>query len=101
MFGPALLEFSMAPLSGSLMLVDTDGNQTPVPSNFAVDGEIALPVEPSDRDVDALARRSRDDLGRRMGHETLIVGSGQAVTDRGEHDLKRVPGPWRTFAVET
>jgi class 3 adenylate cyclase len=31
----------------------------------------------------------------------LIVGSGQTLTDRGEHDLKGVPGPWRVFAVET
>jgi class 3 adenylate cyclase len=29
----------------------------------------------------------------------LIVGSGQELTDRGEHDLKGVPGPWRVFAV--
>ena len=31
----------------------------------------------------------------------LIVGSGQTLTDRGEHDLKGVPGPWRIFAVQT
>ncbi len=31
----------------------------------------------------------------------LIVGSGRTLTDRGEHDLKGVPGPWRVFAVET
>ena len=31
----------------------------------------------------------------------LSVGSGQTLTDRGEHDLKGVPGPWRVFAVET
>jgi class 3 adenylate cyclase len=31
----------------------------------------------------------------------LIVGSGQALTDRGEHELKGVPGPWRIFAVHT
>ena len=30
----------------------------------------------------------------------LIVGSGQTLTDRGQHDLKGVPGPWRIFAVE-
>ncbi len=30
----------------------------------------------------------------------LIVGSGQTLTDRGEHDLKGVPGSWRVFAVE-
>lgn len=30
----------------------------------------------------------------------LIVGSGQALTDRGEHELKGVPGRWRILAVE-
>ena len=30
----------------------------------------------------------------------LTVGSGQALTDRGEHDLKGVPGPWRIYAVD-
>ena len=29
----------------------------------------------------------------------LIVGSGQTLADRGEHELKGVPGPWRLFAV--
>jgi class 3 adenylate cyclase len=30
----------------------------------------------------------------------LIVGSGQTLHDRGEHELKGVPGAWRVFAVE-
>lgn len=29
----------------------------------------------------------------------LVVGSGQTLTDRGEHELKGVPGAWRIFAV--
>ena len=29
----------------------------------------------------------------------LIVGSGQTLTDRGEHELKGVPGVWRVFAA--
>jgi class 3 adenylate cyclase len=29
----------------------------------------------------------------------LIVGSGTEFTDRGEHELKGVPGTWRIFAV--
>lgn len=29
----------------------------------------------------------------------LTVGSGQTLTDRGEHELKGVPGTWRIFAV--
>jgi class 3 adenylate cyclase len=31
----------------------------------------------------------------------LIVGSGHALADRGHHDLKGVPGPWRIYAVAT
>lgn len=29
----------------------------------------------------------------------LIVGSGQILEDRGEHQLKGIPGSWRLFAV--
>ena len=30
----------------------------------------------------------------------LIVGSGIEFADRGEHELRGVPGTWRLFAVE-
>lgn len=30
----------------------------------------------------------------------LIVGSGQVLVDRGEHQLKGIPGQWRVFAVQ-
>ena len=30
----------------------------------------------------------------------LVAGSGITLSDRGEYDLKGVPGPWRLFAVE-
>ncbi len=30
----------------------------------------------------------------------LIVGSGITLADRGEHELKGVPGPWRIYSVE-
>jgi len=30
----------------------------------------------------------------------LVAGSGIQFTDRGEHDLKGVPGTWQLFAVE-
>jgi class 3 adenylate cyclase len=30
----------------------------------------------------------------------LTVGSGQTLADRGEHELKGIPGEWRLFAVE-
>jgi class 3 adenylate cyclase len=29
----------------------------------------------------------------------LVIGSGIEFADRGEHDLKGVPGAWRLFAV--
>jgi class 3 adenylate cyclase len=31
----------------------------------------------------------------------LIVGSEQILVDRGEHQLKGIPGAWRLFAVQT
>jgi class 3 adenylate cyclase/pimeloyl-ACP methyl ester carboxylesterase len=31
----------------------------------------------------------------------LVVGSGIAFTDRGEHELKGVPGTWQLFSVKT
>jgi class 3 adenylate cyclase len=31
--------------------------------------------------------------------EGAVVGSGIKFTDRGEHDLKGVPGSWRLFSV--
>jgi class 3 adenylate cyclase len=30
----------------------------------------------------------------------LVAGSEISLSDRGEHELKGVPGPWRIFAVE-
>jgi class 3 adenylate cyclase len=30
----------------------------------------------------------------------LVVGSGLAFDDRGEHQLKGVPGTWQIFAVD-
>ena len=29
----------------------------------------------------------------------LVIGSGFAFADRGEHALKGVPGDWQVFAV--
>ena len=31
----------------------------------------------------------------------LLAGSGLTFADRGEHELKGVPGTWRLFAAET
>jgi class 3 adenylate cyclase len=31
----------------------------------------------------------------------LVVGSGIEFQDRGEHELKGVPGKWRLFRVES
>jgi len=30
----------------------------------------------------------------------LVVGSDSGFVDRGEHELKGVPGSWRLFAVQ-
>jgi class 3 adenylate cyclase len=30
----------------------------------------------------------------------LVAGSGLTFADRGEHELKGVPGSWRLFAVD-
>jgi class 3 adenylate cyclase len=30
----------------------------------------------------------------------LVAGSGIEFVNRGEHELKGVPGPWRLFAVK-
>jgi len=30
----------------------------------------------------------------------LVAGSGIEFADRGQHELKGVPGEWRLFAVE-
>jgi hypothetical protein len=30
----------------------------------------------------------------------LVAGSGIAFLDKGEHDLKGVPGTWQLFAVD-
>jgi len=31
----------------------------------------------------------------------LVAGSGLAFDDRGDHELKGVPGTWHLYAVET
>ncbi|MEO3758611.1 adenylate/guanylate cyclase domain-containing protein [Mycobacterium sp. B14F4] len=31
----------------------------------------------------------------------LVLGSGLPFADRGEHDLKGLPGPWRVYAVDS
>lgn len=52
---------------------------------------IAARVEALARPGEVLASRTVVDL---------IVGSGINFTDRGDHELKGVPGTWRLFAVE-
>jgi class 3 adenylate cyclase len=34
------------------------------------------------------------------GVPPLVAGSGIAFNDRGEHELKGVPGTWKLFAVQ-
>jgi class 3 adenylate cyclase len=53
----------------------------------------------------AIAKRVCDLAGRgevlaSHGVEAAVAGSGIKFEDRGEHELKGVPGPWRLFAVE-
>jgi class 3 adenylate cyclase len=53
----------------------------------------------------AIAKRVCDLAGRGevLVSETVrsnMVGTGLEFEDRGEHELKGVPGPWRLFAVE-
>jgi class 3 adenylate cyclase len=52
-----------------------------------------------------IAKRVCDLAGRGVvlashGVEAAVAGSGIKFEDRGEHELKGVPGPWRLFAVE-
>jgi class 3 adenylate cyclase len=48
--------------------------------------------------VSALAQRSEVMVSSTV--KDLVAGSGIEFADRGEHDLKGVPGRWRVFAVE-
>ncbi|HUC38238.1 MAG TPA: adenylate/guanylate cyclase domain-containing protein [Acidimicrobiales bacterium] len=48
--------------------------------------------------VEALARPGEVLVSRTV--VDLIVGSGTEFNDRGEHELKGVPGSWRLFAVK-
>jgi class 3 adenylate cyclase len=48
--------------------------------------------------VTALAQRSEILVSSTV--KDLVAGSGIEFADRGEHELKGVPGRWRLFAVE-
>jgi hypothetical protein len=40
-------------------------------------------------------------VGRVSGTvKDLVAGSGLAFEDRGQHELKGIPGEWRLYAVE-
>jgi hypothetical protein len=43
-------------------------------------------------------RYARNPDGLHIAYD-LVAGSGIVFQDRGEHDLKGVPGTWRMFAV--
>ncbi len=49
--------------------------------------------------VGALARAGEVLVSRTV--KDLVIGSGFAFEDRGEHELKGVPGDWRLYAVES
>jgi hypothetical protein len=37
-----------------------------------------------------------------MGHgQGSVAGCGLAFEDRGQHELKGIPGEWRLYAVES
>jgi class 3 adenylate cyclase len=40
-----------------------------------------------------------DETWSRRPFRRWVLGSGIEFTDRGEHDLKGVPGVWRLYAV--
>ncbi len=48
--------------------------------------------------VSSLARPGEVLVSRTVAD--LVVGSGIQFSDRGEHQLKGVPGSWQVFAVE-
>ena len=56
------------------------------------------PASPSNRRAGRRARRGR--RGARVSTvKDLVAGSGLAFDERGEHELKGIPGRWRLFAV--
>jgi class 3 adenylate cyclase len=63
----------------------------------------------ADGDIGGIAAHIGARIGRLAGPgevlvsstvRDLIVGSDQRLVDRGEHELKGVPGSWRVFAVQ-
>jgi class 3 adenylate cyclase len=48
--------------------------------------------------VSALARANEVLVSRTVAD--LVAGSGITLVERGEHELKGVPGAWQLFAVE-
>ena len=46
------------------------------------------------------AGRPRGTHSVKVSLKDLVAGSGLTFADRGERELKGVPGAWRLFAVE-
>ena len=44
-------------------------------------------------------RFAKTDDGAHIAFQVLVAGSGIEFDDRGEYDLKGVPGTWRLFSV--
>ena len=55
-------------------------------------------TSPTSCGVEAQARPGEILVSRTVAD--LVAGSGLEFEDRGEHELKGVPGRWRLFAVE-
>ena len=47
-----------------------------------------------------VARRARVRCWSRASSLRLCSGRGSSFTDRGDHELKGVPGAWRVLAVD-
>ena len=63
-----------------------------------LDGKVAGICRPHRRARSITSRAKRDP---RLEHvRDLVAGSGISFEDRGSHELLRVPGGWRLYAVD-
>ena len=62
-----------------------------------IDGKVGGLAVPIGARVTSLARPSEILVSQTV--RDLVAGSGLAFADRGEHELKGVPGAWRVYAV--
>ena len=82
----------MTPLESALQRIASD--LTTIGVDFALIGGLAVSIGAR---VSALAQPSEVLVSQTV--RDLVAGSGLELIDRGEHELKGVPGPWRVYAV--